>query len=560
MKKAIILSGVLIGFILFQKPLQAENPEKAKGPVAAYALDGSGTGSTAQAGKAKITGGRIVAGRDGKTGGAYSFEMGKSYDKNSHNILYPLDINARKIPQITITAWVKASNHYGRMYVFANGTDKRNRAVIIDNHDDQYRYGLQCGKDGVLYGSPVVDEWVFVAAIYDSKNQEARLVVNGTVFRSRAKTFDGEEKAFTGPISGAIDDIRIFDRILSQAEIEAISGIAITTDAEDLAIKDRYGYKERRKLEEENRIKVGDVYVVDAKDFKICDTTNYERSKAMLTSGDTIKVIAKLNDGWYKVAYNGNKTGFVTRGTINKSAYPKGGSAFKHQFMYNFQHIFDFTKMRSWIIVVIFAILLFFIKKYFTTLDSYLLRLRKKGDAYADGGGKSAPSPIRIHLLDKIYPVKRRPWYPMLTGVLLGATIFIGSFWNTYEMEWFYNEGFNLLPIGYDRPVHWFLYIMSMATILLTLSWIVESFYLGGPLVGLLRVVLLLIINFMTWLVTFFLLVLIAIIVVAIIALRVFGSAAAGSGNYKCPKCGRTFSASAGSSTHCPGCGASLST
>jgi len=210
--------------------------------------------------------------------------------------------------------------------------------------------------------------------------------------------------------------------------------------------------------------------------------------------------------------------------------------------------------------VVVMAIIVFLVKKYFTKLDSYLLRLRKGRDEYSDGGGKSAPSPIRIHFLDKVYPVKRMPWYPMLTGVLLGATIFISSFWNGSEMEWFYNEGFNLLPIGYDRPVHWFMYIMSMVTLLLTLSWIIESFYIGGPLVGLLRVILLFIINIMTLMVTFFLLLLLVLIFIAIVALKAFGSAAAGSGNYKCPRCGRTFSASAGSSTHCPGCGASLST
>ena len=553
MKKKILLS-IVAGMLLLMPALTSANPEKTGNQAAIYSFDGSGSG------KVKISRGTAVPGHDGKSNGAVSFEMGKSYDKSSHNIIYPLDINQRKIPQITITAWVKATNHYGRMYIFGNGTDKRNRAIIIDDHDDQYRYGLQCGKDGVLYGPPVVDEWVFVAAIYDGKNQEARFVVNGTVFSSRAKTFDGEEKAFTGPISGAVDDIRVFDRILTQAEIEAVSGIAITTDADDLIIKDRYGYKERRKMEEENRIKVGEVYVIDAEEFKISDTTNHERSSAMLTSGDTIKIVEKLKEGWYKVAFSGMKTGFVTRASINKSAYLKGGSSFKHKFMYNLQHIFDFTKMRSWIIVVVMAIIVFLVKKYFTKLDSYLLRLRKGRDEYSDGGGKSAPSPIRIHFLDKVYPVKRMPWYPMLTGVLLGATIFISSFWNGSEMEWFYNEGFNLLPIGYDRPVHWFMYIMSIVTLLLTLSWIIESFYIGGPLVGLLRVILLFIINIMTLMVTFFLLLLLVLIFIAIVALKAFGSAAAGSGNYKCPRCGRTFSASAGSSTHCPGCGASLST
>jgi hypothetical protein len=560
MKTARVFCLLIIGMLIVPGFAGNKNETPSSSPISAFSLDGNGSNSITSGGKARIQGGKLVAGHDGKSQGAFSFILtNKNYSSSIRNITFPVNINPSKIPQLTITAWVKAANCYKKMFILGNGTDKSTREIIIESHDDVYRWGINCGKDGILYGPPLVDEWVFLAVIYDSKNQAARLVVNDQVYASRATARDGEEKAFVGALNGAIDDIRIYDRILTQAEIEAISGKPITGNAEDLAIKNRYGYKERMKQEEENKVKVGDIFIVDTKEFSINDTTSLTNSIAVLTEGDTIKVIDKYKDGWFKIIYKGTLKGFTTRGTITKNAYPLGGSAFLHKLSYQFTHIFDFTKMRSWIIVVIFAIILFFVKKYFTRLDGYLLRLRKGGDEYADGGSKSGSSESRLNFLHKIYPVRSLQWYPLLPGVIFGATIFIGSFWDTYEMEWFFNEGFNILPIGYDRPVHWFLYGMCMVCILITISWVVESFVVGGPLVGILRIILLLILNFMSLLVTFFLLVLVAIIILVMVALWIFGNSV-GSGSYKCPSCGRSFSASAGSSVSCPGCGASLST
>lgn len=551
------IAFLLAFLMIFQSQLCAQQ-EKNINPFSAFPLDGNGQNVIPGGGKAIVKNGKTIAGHEGKQALAFSI-TDKNYGEHVRNIVYPINISPNKFNQLTITAWVKVENCYRKMYVIGNGTEKYNRGLIVDSHDDMYRWGINCGKDGILYGPPSTNEWTFIALIYDGKNQAVRLIVNNEVFASRGTSFNVDEIAFTGALNGGIDDVRFFDRALNVEEIEAVSGIKLTSGTDDLAIKDRYSYRERRKQEEANKIKVGEVYVVHNKEFRVNNTTEYKVTSAVLTEGDTFRILSKEKENWYKIAFGNGKTGFTTRGTINKDAHLQGESAFMHKLVYGFKHIFDFTKLISWIIALVFTVILFFVKKYFIQLDAFLIRLRKGGDEHADGGGKNDVTPERPNFLHRVYPVKRMQWYPLLTGMLLGATIFIGSFWDGGEMEWFFNEGFNLLPIGYDRPVHWFLYGMSMVNIFLTLSWIVESFVIAGPLIGLLRIILLLILNFMSLLVTFFIILLLVLLFIVMVVLRAAGSAAS-SGSYKCPSCGRSFSASAGSSVSCPGCGASLST
>ncbi|HNX43262.1 MAG TPA: hypothetical protein PLJ84_00800 [Bacteroidales bacterium] len=555
------LTGLfLLAVLPYAAPAAGQTANTDTGPRAYFKLDGNGIDAVSGL-KASILHGKVIRGHDGKEQGAYEFTINdRDYSKSTRSLTFPVDINASKWPSLTITAWVKASNYFMPMYVITNYTNNKTRGLILDKDDDMYRWGMCCGKDGMLWGPTLVEGWTFVAMIYDDKNQEARLIVNDEVFSSRAKMHSGENKAFVGAFKGAIDDVRFYDRILSAAEIEAISGKPIVKGADDLAIKDRYSYKERLQQEKENKLVIGGVYIVDKEEIKVFTTTNQENTADVLRNPDSLKVLEKLPDGWYKISYGNGKTGFARRSEIVNKAYPEGSSVLKFRFMNWLSNVFDFTKLKSWIFVLICAVILFYVKRKFNTLDDRLLKLRPAHDQFADGGSKSDASvPPSQSFLHRIYPVKKYRWYPLLGGILLGATIFIASFWDGNEMEWFFNEGFNILPIGYDRPVHWFMYGMCMITILLTLSWIVESFVIGGPLIGLLRVFILLILNCMALLVSFFLLVLIAFLVIGILVLKVLGSAA-GSGKYKCPHCGRTFSASAGSNTRCPGCGASLTT
>lgn len=554
----LLISIVLIQFLVFDK--QTIATPKSTGPMAEFRLNGNGINASG-AGKAVIKNGKTTEGHEGNAGSAVAFTFdNKTHSKYIRNITFPVDINPAKCPQLTMTFWVKATNSNFPMFLLGNGTDPYTRGVIIRNEDSQYRLGANCGEDGMLWGPPLVEGWNFIAVLYDYKNQEVRMVVNDLVYSSRGTTRSGEEKAFVGALNGAIDDIRFYDRLLTQAEIEEISGKSITRNGERLTIKDKYSYRDRMKLEKKNKLKINGKYIVDSENFLVTDTAKMPNTKATLQKGDTLVVLDKPSDNWYRIGYQNGKNGFARRSAIVNNAYPEGTSVLLFRLSNWFSHIFNFTKLSSWIAVLVCAVLLFLVKRYFVQLDHFLLHLRPSRDEYEDGGSKSGTSRLKSkNLLLKIYPIRSYPWYPLLTGILLGATLFIGSFWDTYEMEWYFNEGINLLPIGYDRPVHWFLYAMTLIIFFLTLSWIIESFVLGGPFIGLVRIIILLVINFMSLLVSFFLLLLITLFILVMIGLWVFGNTV-GSGSYKCPSCGRTFSAGAGSSVSCPGCGARLST
>lgn len=188
---------------------QEKNNPSATAPVAAYLFDGNILNSAPGGGKAKIKQGNIASGHDGKAHSAYSFSIHpKTYNSSVQNMNFPIDINPSKFPLLTITAWVKATNCFRKMLVLVNGTDKYARGLIIDKYDDNFRLGMNCGKDGILYGPPLIDEWTFIAMIYDSRNQAARFIINDQVYSSRATTRDNADKAFVGAFNGTIDDIR----------------------------------------------------------------------------------------------------------------------------------------------------------------------------------------------------------------------------------------------------------------------------------------------------------------------------------------------------------------
>lgn len=448
------------------------------------------------------------------------FDFGKHYSKTVRNITIPLNITSME--EVTLCCRAKLSFSRQRMYVLGNGTDKRNRCIIAEYHDNQFRWGLICGKDGILWGPPVIEEWTFVAALYDSRNQEARLVVNDIVYAQRSTAGNGEEKLFVGAVIGSIEKIRIYDRLLTKAELEELSGITITTNSDALAIDDKYAFRKKREQAEENKVKEGDVFIVDVKELEI-KSKNDEASGvlAILTKGDSLRVLEKLENKWYCVSSGEGKTGFLRRSAILDDTYPVGANVTVSRAKRMLDNLLDLRRLNSWLIIAVIAVIVVLAALNFRRLDDLLLRLRFNHDKFADQGSKNGSSKSKSqNFLQRIYPVRKWPSYPLLTGVLLGATIVIGAFWDPYEMEWFFNAGYNILPVGYDRPVHWFLYGSCLINLLLIISWVIESFVIAGPVVGLIRIILLSILNFMTFLVTFCLILLMAAIIIVLMVLK----------------------------------------
>jgi hypothetical protein len=427
--------------------------------------------------------------------------------------------------------------------------------LLIDDYSNIYHWVLQCGREGEIEGPAVLTQkWVFVAMMYDGTNKEARLIVNNELFKERTGIGGADKGIRIGQYDGDIDDVRIYDRFLTLAEIKAISGITVDATEEDLLTEDRFAYKKEREKEAAESVKAGDVFIINTADFIIRDSAGGWGQKAILKEGDTVLVDSVMGK-YLKVTYNRSETGFVYRGTLLENAYSEGGSGLLHSTKTTLQHIFDFTSLKSWIIVIIMAVMLFFVKKYFLKIDELLNRLRKK-DIHAAGGSKSGALAEKKTILNSIFPPSKLRWWPIIPGFVAGAGLFIVLMFNAKETEWFFAEGISLIPSGYDRWVHWFLFTLVWMLLLSLIAITLESYVVTGPVIMWLRILILVILNFMAFVVSFYLAVVVTVIAIVMLVLSVLASS---SSNYKCPHCGGTFSSSGGSGT-CPHCGGGVRT
>jgi hypothetical protein len=153
-------------------------------------------------------------------------------------VLVPLNINPDPIPQLTITAWVQAGNESGVIVSHDNGG--YDRQLSIDNRGGGLGWSAFSGTGGVLGFQPVeVDEWVFLAVVYDQDAGTVQLYVNDTIYNESgilsAGTHElniGRSASYGTYFRGAIDDLRLYDSALTATEISSLyHGVAPSTSS-----------------------------------------------------------------------------------------------------------------------------------------------------------------------------------------------------------------------------------------------------------------------------------------------------------------------------------------
>jgi len=555
--KRIILSFSLLLICSFAHPQQAVPVD---GLLGFFKLDGNSREADGKVKQGKMKGAGPVADRFGNqgkaTGLSYDFKTGKqSY------ISIPLDINPKAHPLLTITFWIRMNSSNtpsGILYLSDNDWSKTDyyRGLYVEREDGFIRWAACCGRDGNLYGPEILAQsWTFVSLVYDQPDQALRLVINDQVFSSAANMHEGKGLIRIGPFDGQIDELRIYSRMLTLNELEILYGKKITKDTADYRIEKRADYKGRMAREELEKVKPNTTYVVAEDKFAIHDTAGSQNVIALLAKNDTFRVIGIEKKSALLLLPDGKK-GYATISAINSDSYPKGGSYLAHEMKSILKGIFNFTNLRSWIIAVVFAILLYFVIKKYDFIDRMLNRIGRR-DPMLEGGSKSEGGSSG-NLLRKIFPLKRLRWWPLTIGAILALVVFIALLWNGGETEWFINEGFKLIPSGYTRSIHWFLYVSFITLIFMYIVMLIESVVVVGPLMAIPRIFILTVLMLMAILVTYYLSVL--ILIIAIIMVVLFFLSAAGRSEYKCPHCHRTFTSSAGSSGTCPHCGGGVRT
>ncbi len=182
--------------------------------------------------------GGVVFGSAGQIGFAAEFDGNDDYIDLSV-------MNPRAYTSLTLSAWYKSTDTsvVDDQYIYAHNDSNVDFVLFGPTDDggnaDRLRIGFDLGNagDDMHYGtSDVVDQtWHHLAAVRDTAANEIRVYVDGVresagvdAFSGAPITVDGEGPFLgdwpgnTEQVKGLLDDVRFYDRALSDSEISAI--------------------------------------------------------------------------------------------------------------------------------------------------------------------------------------------------------------------------------------------------------------------------------------------------------------------------------------------------
>lgn len=378
---------------------------------------------------------------------SFETEEGTLYDSDiAHGkVLYGkeevIDLQSILYDKLTITLWVKPVKYEeGYSYLLAldeNEIKSKGRYIGIQNNKQPiWVYGT---GQGISKTSEVVllDEWTFLAYVYDGTNKQARIIVNDTIY---PKSGHGElkiSKVLLNATNTMMDDVKVFDRILSFEELENMKGSLIKSNKKRYEIYKKENFvrpelptvKELlEKLESQKELlqyKVVSTALVLEK--RIDSEGEYI---AKFRPGDivTIKnVIPNLNKVFVETSEG--KLGYLTVSNIKHdmiSVHQNKRKTILHAYM----NLIRGNNKLSTVIIYIGASLLIFI------IILLFVRFLFHKNAIAMEGMMS-PS--------------------IFLTIILSISSIIGK---GYEINWFlHGGGWRYFPNGYTEIVHWFLFI-----------------------------------------------------------------------------------------------------
>ena len=204
--------------------LASASADVTRNLIAYYPFSGNARDMSGNGHNGTVNGAVLTEDRYGRLNKAYYF------DGVTNFINIPVDINPAVIPQLTMTAWVRADDDSPIRQVISHDNGGYDRSLGIDSRGGGVGWSAFKGS-GVLGFHPVdVGTWTFLAVVYDQPNKIVRLYVNGTdMYEGEGElgagwdfTLIGTNPSFNEFFQGAIDDVRIYNRALPASRIQQI--------------------------------------------------------------------------------------------------------------------------------------------------------------------------------------------------------------------------------------------------------------------------------------------------------------------------------------------------
>ena len=195
-------------------------------PFNGNANDESGNGNNVLA----INGATLTSDRNNNSESAYYFD-GQS------EMIVNQGLNA---PHITITCWINMQENYSNNYLISKWkTGNLAYGIRMDNYNLRFFINTTNGTITKSFSDLEIsqDEWVFLAVTYDGNTLNGYLNGNksieevthsGDITSSISNFIIGNNSNSSQPFKGMIDDILIYERALSDSEIQSIYVSGIT--------------------------------------------------------------------------------------------------------------------------------------------------------------------------------------------------------------------------------------------------------------------------------------------------------------------------------------------
>jgi hypothetical protein len=159
--------------------------------------------------------------------GALEFDGGTEY------VVVPHDPSLSLINQLTVAAWIYKETTVGYDLVLSKGTSGDNQNYWFGTDDDKITFGFYDGgsKEFKFDANLQTDTWYHIAATFNNANDSVRIYLNGAEvdnWSPNEEPLTNTEDLYIGRSQygeywdGKLDDVRIYNRVLDQAEIQAL--------------------------------------------------------------------------------------------------------------------------------------------------------------------------------------------------------------------------------------------------------------------------------------------------------------------------------------------------
>jgi hypothetical protein len=174
-----------------------------------------------------VYGATLANDRFGRANSAYRFNGSGDYLRvpYSNTLSFPHDLS--------VAAWIKTTDDAGGIAHEHNGGSDGNFVFGLAQ-GGRLRFGRSVTVAGGLYDSDFANDgqWHFVVGLYDNTNHSVKVYIDGYFASSYAELQSlpddhipliiGDENNHLSAFEGVIDDVRLYNRVLSEEEIRRL--------------------------------------------------------------------------------------------------------------------------------------------------------------------------------------------------------------------------------------------------------------------------------------------------------------------------------------------------